>query len=985
MRPLAKLVVVLACIAGVPAVAFGQASIAGTVRDTSGAVLPGVTVEASSPALIEKVRSAVTDGTGQFQITNLNPGVYSVTYMLPGFSTVKREGIELTGSFTATVNAELRLGALEETITVTGETPVVDVQNTNRQRVLDREIIDTIPSGRNEMNIGVLIPGVTLYSGGGSGQDVGGQGNDPQMALQAHGSSNRDTGLTLNGVSIDKIGGPGSYQIIRLNPAAVQEVSVDISGVSAERHNGGVRINQVPREGGNTYNGTFYVGFANQDMASSNFTDDLRERGLSTPNSINRVYSLNPGFGGPLKRDRLWFYFAAQKNEALTFAPGAFFNRNANDPNLWTYEPDTSRPLSSKQAQTDGNLRLAWQATPKNKIGFTWNEANICYCPDQVSSIVSLEAAEWRPYRVQRIVELDWTNPVTSRFLLEAGAVYNPGLSSHVSWPELNPLMASVTEQSTGLKYRADAAYNNRWQKAVSYRVAASYITGSHTVKVGVNDKIGRQTRSFWDTVPYSYRFNNGIPNRITQAATPYDTKVNLDHGLGVYVQDKWTIRGLTFGYGARYDYFSTSFPEQHIGPATLFPTRDVTFPQERGAAFHDLTPKLGASYDPFGHGKTAFKVSLNKYLGNMGTESLATDFNPTNLIVRTANRSWNDANRNFIPDCDLVNVQANGECGRLSNTAFGLTRPGATYDMDLVRGFGKRLYNWEFSAGVQHELMPRVSGDVTYFRRWYGNFAVTDDRAVAATDFDAFSITAPRDPRLPGGGGQVISGLLDLDPSKFGTPTDNFVTRANNYGKQVQYWQGFDIVVNARPRPGLILQGGTSTGRTVTDNCEIQARIPEMVLVDEELAPNVAYCHQATNFLTQVKFLAAYTVPRVDVQVSAALQSLPGPQVSALFNASNQEIRPSLGRDLSAGSNQTVTVNLVSPGAMYGERMNQLDLRVAKLLRFAKTRTSIGVDIFNVLNSNAVLQQNDAFAVWQQPITILLARFVRLSAQFDF
>jgi hypothetical protein len=324
-----------------------------------------------------------------------------------------------------------------------------------------------------------------------------------------------------------------------------------------------------------------------------------------------------------------------------------------------------------------------------------------------------------------------------------------------------------------------------------------------------------------------------------------------------------------------------------------------------------------------------------------------------------------------------LINPNQNGECGRLTNTDFGGVRPGASYDTELLRGWGRRNYNWEFSAGVQQELLPRLAADVSYFRNWYGNFAVTDNLAVASSDYDPFRITAPADPRLPGGGNYVIAGLYDLNPAKFGLPANNFVTRAETYGKQVQYWQGVDVNVNARPGSGLLLQGGTSTGRTVTDNCEIRAKLPEV-------APANPFCHVATSFLTQVKFLGSYGLPRVDVQISGTFQSLPGPQILANFNAPNAIVAPSLGRALSGGA-ANVTVNLVEPGTMYGERMNQLDLRFAKILRFGRTRTRVNVDVYNALNSGAVLAQNNSFGAWQQPTLILVARFVKFSAQVDF
>jgi hypothetical protein len=565
-------------------------------------------------------------------------------------------------------------------------------------------------------------------------------------------------------------------------------------------------------------------------------------------------------------------------------------------------------------------------------------------------------------------------------------------MANILPYPGLNPVMIGVLEQSNGLNYRAGDPFRYRTSRVVHLRGAVSYITGAHAFKVGTNHTSGYSIFRAFDNQPLNYRFNNGVPNQLTQRAYPWDSRTDVDHGVGIFAQDKWTVRGLTLGYGVRYDYFANSFPEQHVGPAKLAPTRDITFAEQNNVAYHDITPKLGASYDPFGTGKTAFKVSLNKYLVSLGAEDFGGAPNPVNNLVITTTRSWTDANRNFAPDCDLINTATNGECGGMANTNFGKVVPGATYDLDLLRGWGKRNNNWEFSAGVQQALLPRVAADVSYFRRSYGNFIVVDDRAVAAADFNQFSFAAPADPRLPGGGGYVVSGNYNVTPAKFGLPNDYFVTRAENYGKQVEYWHGVDVTINARPRAGILLQGGFSTGRTVTDTCEIVAKVPEASIISigtnnlmvATTAPNSSFCHAATNFLTQAKFLGSYRIPRVDVQVSGTFQSLPGPNILATYNAPNTLVAPSLGRPIS-GNQANVTVNLVEPGTMYGDRLNQLDVRVAKLLRVGRIRTSLNVDLYNALNGSPVLTQNNNFGAWQQPTSILLARFVKLGAQLDF
>ena len=281
------------------------------------------------------------------------------------------------------------------------------------------------------------------------------------------------------------------------------------------------------------------------------------------------------------------------------------------------------------------------------------------------------------------------------------------------------------------------------------------------------------------------------------------------------------------------------------------------------------------------------------------------------------------------------------------------------------------------------------------YFRRWYGNFAVTDNLALAATAFDSYCIPAPADSRLPGGGGSQICGLYNVTQAKFSVPAQNFVTLASNYGKQIEHWNGMDVGVNARLVQGLLLQGGVGTGRTSTDNCAIVARVPEVISTATTALP-LGYCHVTSNFLTGVKGVGSYTFPKVDIQVGGSFQSNPGPLVQATFNAPTALAAQSLGRPLS-GNSANAQVNLLrsnalaatpaaaSAGALYGDRVNQVDLRIGKILRFGQRRTAVNLDVYNVLNSSAVLTESTAYGTFRVPQIVMVGRFVKISAQLDF
>ena len=996
MRAIHTAFLALAC-AMAPAAALAQASITGSVKDSSGAVLPGVTVEATSDVLIEKVRTAATDSNGRFQLVDLRPGAYVVTFTLPGFNTHRRDGVVLTGASTVAVDAELRVGALEETVTVTGESPIVDVQTTTRSQVLNAEVIDALPTARSYTTLARMIPG-TMASGAGS-NDVGGSLlQDVGGSVTVHGSRTVDQRVTLNGISTMTLqaGGNIGGQIPDLGSAS--EVTVDTSSLSADLPTGGVRINFIPRDGGNTFRNATFFTFSNNDLQGDNFSDDLRAAGLPTPNRIVKNWDLNESVGGPLQRDRLWFWFSARYN-GVENEVAVFQNRNAFDPTQWLYAEDSSRPGVNKGRSVNSSLRVTWQASPRNKIAGTYKADRWCACPNFISATRAPEAGADRRFPRLRQEHLEWTSPVNNNLLLEA-----VGMHLYERWGNMHlrvkggslddpaqeaaqQQLIAVLEQTSNMTYRTWTEFTNTVVPNYAYRAALSYITGTHNVKVGFNRTHGYQRTFTYTPSPVSYRFNNGVPNRITQRATPRLQANNADNDIGVFVQDRWTMDRLTVSGAIRYDYFGTSFPEQHIGPGPLVPNRNITFPAQDNLGFKDVSYRSGATYDLRGNGKTALKVAFNKYLLGQTLNGLGNSPNPVNALVNTANRTWTDANRNFRPDCDLLNpntqdTRASGGdfCAGLDNIAFGTTQPGETFDPDLLRGYGHRMRNWELSASVQHEVISRVSVDVGYFRRVWGNFQVTDNLLVGPGDFDYFDVTAPMHAELPGGGGYAIKGVRNVKSGAFGLE-QNYNTLSDKYGTQIEHWNGFDVTVDARLRNGLVLQGGVSTGKTTEDNCEIVAQLPEMN-IDRPLE----FCRRETPFLTQVKAYGIYTVPRVGVQVAGTFRSTPGGDINANLTATNAFLgtNSTLGRPLS-GSSANMTIGLLSPNSKYLDRRNELDLRFGKVLRTGRNRAVVSVDLFNALNSDALVSANQTFATWLRPTEILNARLVKFSVQYDF
>jgi len=1006
----------------VPSAAYAQAAITGVVRDASGGVLPGATVEAASPVLIEKTRSVVTDANGQYRIVDLRPGTYAVTATLQGFTTLKREGIEVSGNFVATVNLDLKVGSLEETITVTGESPIVDVQSARTQQIIDRDALAAIPSSRNIVGIQSIIPGMTSQgdSGGINGTMQGG-------TAAIHGGRANDSRIYADGINMGWAGSNGGGgQMPQV--AAAQEVVMTISGGLAESETSGVIFNAVPREGANRFTGQFNYNGANGSMQGSNYTQELQNAGLRAPFELINVYDVSGMYGGRIKRDKLWFYGVYRQVGGERTVPGMFYNKNAGNPNSWVVDLDRTKQAFNNSLERQATIRLTWQATPRNKFNFHWseqyNDAN--YGPGGGTATVTPEASSRVLYIPSRQPHATWQSPITGKLLAEAGwgmyqARYRFGMRNDGSH---NPAMIQRLEQGAaetgipGLLSRMPRApgqggfTHSLIGNLASLRASLTYVTGSHNMKFGYQGGFGNPSQTYQNfTQVVQVRTLNGVPNQLTQTiSVGPDTKyVRNLIPTNLYAQDQWTRSRLTIQGGLRYDSLISNYPDQRIGgPGWPYAPEEIFFPSRStpGYGWKDLSPRVGVAYDLFGNGKTALRFNIGRYLEAITASNNDLDMNPITRMVVNSTRNWTDADSDFVPDCDLMNSQANGECQRLDNQNLGKPVFTRNFDPDFVEGWGTRPNNWSMGFGVQHEVLPRVSATVTYNRNWWGNWYVVDNRSTLNSDYTPYSINAPRDPRLPDGGGYRIDGLYNLVPAKVGL-VDELAQSYKNFGEQTENWQGIDVSVAARLQNGLTVQGGTSTGRRLSDGCEVRANLPELGsgptgLTNSSvtasvnalgggpfaLSVNNPYCRIAEPYRTDFRGLASYVLPKVDVQLAATWASIPGDSLRAdytLTPADQAAVAAQIGRPLTGAFN---TVNLVAPATLWGERQNNVDLRIGKLLRFGTTRTLVAVDIFNLLNADTVTLYNFGFipgGSWLTPTTITPARYAKFAVQVDF
>ena len=950
-----------------PGAAVAQnVGIAGRVTDATGGVLPGVTVVASSPALIEQMRSVVTDDQGLYTIVDLRPGVYTVTFTLPGFSTFVREGIELTGSFTVNVTAELAVGSLEETITVSGESPPVDIRNVVQQEVLTDAVRELLPTGRSVQIMAQVIPGIVSIGGARpSPQDVGGVTGE-RGNLIMHGSRREDFTIQMDGTPLYNAFASGFAQSYTFNPAEAQEYVYELGKISAAHITGGVRANVIPKEGGNSFTGFGLTSYTNESLQTNNFDDEILASGLRTPNEIEAVWDYNVAAGGPIQSDKLWFYTSYRFWGARERVAGMF---RMLDPAAFTFNPrlgvntDFSQSVANEDRLHSISLRLTWNPTPRNKFSFYGARQPRVKNGSGASGTRSFEAAGRSPAPINHLLTARWSSPVSNNFLLEAGWAHPVSMIPvEPTLPGIVPDRVQVQDTGTGLRYRANLRYGRPRYATPTVTAAASYVTGSHAAKFGVDFGYGYDKHDYqFFNQGMSYRLTNDIPNRITVYNSPYNEEQSF-RSVGLYAQDQWTVERLTVTGGIRFDYHTEWLPAQTSGPGPQVPF--IAWPEIRGVPiWKDFSPRLGAAYDLFGNGKTAVKGTINRYVVRDLT-GFSRSINPLRSNL-SANRTWDDANGDLFPQEE--------ELGPLSNNNFATGVSSTSIDPAIQEGWGVRPHNWEASASIEHELLPQVSINVGYTRRWYGNFVTTDNLAIVPEDYDPFCVTPPSNTLMPDVGGSQICGLFDLNPSALG-PVDNLRTHAANFGNQRETYDGIDATADVRLPNGIYLSGGISSGTNHTTKNSKEA----CFVIDSPEA--LRFCDIGYPWLTSFKAFATVPLP-AGFDASAVFQTNAGNEILATYSISDAVVD---GLDRPLTSRRRIPI--IEPGTRFGDRLYQLDVRLSWSPEVGRSRIRLILDIANALNANPVLLQNNTYGGnWLNPTYILPGRIIKPTVQIDF
>jgi hypothetical protein len=957
-----------------PALAFAQASISGLVQDASGAVLPGVTVEASSPALIEKTRTVVTDAAGRYSIVDLRPGTYEVAFSLPGFSTVKRDGIILTGSFDAQVNADMKVGALEETITVSGASPVVDVQNTLTQTVLTKEQIEVLPGSRTIQGRAALVPGVMVTSA--------------NTGVIAHGSASTDSHTMIDGFKAGMhlvgrgTGRLGVGSVTQTQEATIEELVYDAAGQGAEYAFSGVRMNMIPKEGSNRTKVEVIAYGSRENFESNNLGDFQQLYGFKyAPQAF--FYDFNPVVGGPIKENKLWYFASMSGNKSNSRILDNYFkpyepstpkecqDRPVEDPTQWC---QADAPTKLNLSQT---VRITHQVTNKHKLRYSFdNTRSETLRGDYTAlgSIASPEASWHLPLYPAWLAQARWTAPLTSRLLFEAGYVYQRG-DFRVNYQPQNgidevgvwDLIRSRIEENHYF------VYNNQERKQEA-KVSLAYVTGSHSIKTGFENR--------WANAIQENRYNGDVAFLTTLNRSPYQVYVSNGPSLnkmqfnwdgGAYISDQWRLSRFTINLGARYDKFNAFIPAQSV-PDSNFVKGFSIDKMSNLPNWNDWATRTGVAWDVFGNGKTAIKAFAGRFVAGEAFSNTS-QFNP--IYSSSEPRNWIDRNL----DGKVLNADGTPQYNEIGigNPRFGAPDAVDRADPDL-----KRDKNWTYELTAQQELFPRVQVFGGYYHRHFFDLAWTDDLATAnfvdannPGDWIPITITGPVDNRLQNGGGEQITAYnLRADKISALNPRQGYKTNAPN---DFRDYNGLEVGTNIRlPRSAFAMASLTS-GKYHTHVCTVNN-------------PNsLRFCDTTTPF--RHIFKVSYGVPvKYGINVSGNFQIYDTPGsglfLSAPYFAANRVYTSAVAGQpiVTSTTGGGITINLLEPNTIFADYYKIFDMRFSKTMNVGRNRITALAEFDNLFNMRNVVAVNESYGdTWLRPSALQRGRNIRFGIQYRF
>ena len=851
----------------------------------------------------------------------------------------------------------MKVGSLEETITVSGDAPIVDVQSSQKTVNLKREVLDALPTSRTYAAEGALAVGVKVVA-----QNVGGARIAAQQRLYVHGAIAADNTVAVDGMSMNSTYSKGETQPNH-NDSMTQEVTVQTASPGAEVSGGGLYINLVPKEGGNSFGGSSFAGYTSHGFQASNLTPELKARGLTTGDAVQWIYDVNASLGGPLKQNTLWFF-------------GSY--RNVGNANVVanSFYPDGTPALYDQDVQ-NYTVRLTWQAAQRLKVTTYIDRVfkHVAHAFASGDEVVNASKLWPTPLYYTGAVKL--TSTISSRLLLEGGfgasvndisMIYQPGIAKVRGTPEW---YATASRQDITLATRtvAGTPENFAYPPVYQWAGSASFVTGSNTLKAGAQWRYGPYRVNTNVNADLVQRYRNGAPDSVIVYNTPQRSREQLNADLGMYVQDSFTFNRLTLNPGVRFEYFKVSINAMAVEGGRFVPFR--SYDEQSGVPkWFDISPRLGVVYDLRGDAKTAIRVGFNRYDTSYAVNATA-PYDP--MALRSDTRNWSDcAFLTGTSTCDPARIGAPGYRDNIAQdneigpvvVPFGNNR--------LTDPNKQRDYNLQYNVGIDHQIASGMSVGFAWVRRSWYDLPVSINQLVGVGDYTAFETANPLT-------GQTMT-LYNLNPAKAGqalfldtTSTDRSKTRRD--------YAGLELSATVRlPRGGTLI-GGWGGERTTNVTCEN----PD---------PNLLYnCDQSRFDIplrSDFKFVGTYPIG-LGLQVGAVVQSYAGVAVPVSWSVP-ATVFPG-GRRTQAVTLSTTVVgtgytgsSLSDPGATYLTRWNQLDVSFRRTFRIGRLKVDGSLDVFNATNSSVVLSQNQAFGTsLGTPLNILQPRLLRLSSTLTF
>jgi len=964
--------------------AFAQlstGSIAGTVKDPTGAVIPGVTVTLSNPGVIGGNQQTISSERGTYEFTRLVPGSYSVKAELTGFRPAALNNLNVQADVTVRADLALQVGNMSDEVTVTGDSPLLDTTSALNQAVLDRATLDAIPTGHDLWSIGRTVPAVTM----GGVYDVGGSNSFQQSTPAVHGTSGADNKYAIDGMDVAWANGAGTVMVY-FDPNMFEEVNYQTANIGAESRQGGVVMNMVTKTGTNKWHGSYMFTGSNLPMQGNNLDSALTAQ-LSkqipgsvlavNPNirpgqQINSIFDTAASLSGPIMKDRFWFtstYKISSLNQYV----------------LGNYNPNGSQGLDDNRIY-NGTLKLSYQLSHNSQLHYTFSR-NLKYRFHRRTTTYQEDAASRFQDQWADIHQLHWTDTISSKLIADAGVSLqvgpSPYLPNQLAISAASQGLFAKTDSITGASTVMNGDYNNEPQYRASTNFSLSYFTGPHEFKFGyqygrvlfrdINWSIEDPNKA---PLPGSFTavYQNGVPASVTVYNYP-ESSINYEQESGFFVQDKWAAtRKLTLNLGARYDHVSAWVPQECQPTTPWLNGQCFSAVSDAIPKLNNVAPRLSFIYDVRGDGRTAIKGSGNIYYQGIDS-TYPSRVNPYSLVSTSI--CWTDTNKDGIPQPSEIgfNFQTktiNAGCG--SPFAFGNTN---TYDPNL-----KRPFSAEFSLGMQHELAGGFVLSGTYFRRDFWRTIGSANTALSLANWVPMDVTLPEN-----GEKLTIYSLGSAAYQKLNACSGvGACTLWSNHSDRGNYFDGLDLTVSKR----MSNRWSLSSGLSLSSN---QQRHP--FRTDN---PNLnLFVGGPTTGNVPVSFKASGTFQApFGVQTAANFQSYSGtPEQSTytitktdpVFNQTNPQVSSLI---FLSGSSLKVPINVSGTTSL--PRVSILDLSVSRDFKFdeGKFKMSPKLEFFNFGNSAAVTGRSVALngtgsSIYLNPSGVLNPRMLRLGIQTGF